>query len=194
MSNDSQEAANRREAIRGRAQEVMKDKIMKPGAYGFIVDDYRLLKRKDDKPPTIIVDAYPLRNVKDVGSSDQRFKRAIWVNLLGADDWYPDDPQVRDQSLRNLAALFPDHVPPIVRTDEGYFFNEQKMAYKDAQTEQAVYAIDVAQQIWDGKVTPAENQFFYGIVTLNDDKSRNWTNPITYEPEDGVGIPEEFQP
>lgn len=199
MSDSNQEVNEpseaRREALRAKAKEMLKNKVMKPGSYGFIEDQNRVLERKENKPPTLVVDCYPLANIQDASTFDMRFKNTLWVPLVGVEGWEPENPAQRDQCIRTLQCLFPKLIPAITKEKDGYYYKGDKLvgntAFEDAKTDQLIYCFEVAERVWAKKLSVASGQFFFAAVTVSEDKTRNWVNPTPNTP-DVIATPEEL--
>lgn len=185
MSEEQATEKESSESKRERAKRIMRNKILKDGFYGFLVENQRKLPQKEDKPPTIVVDAYPLKDPENKATLDYEFKNTIWVRLIGVEGYEPTGMD-RDSDVRTLAALFPEFIDPITKEGDGNYFRGDKLvgnaAYTDAQTEQLLQAMDVAQDLWDEKLEVASEQFFWAKSTVGKDGNRNFLNPLTYKP------------
>lgn len=178
------------EEIRERAKKIRRNKLLIPTkkneAYGFLTEgDARLLEAKEDKPRTLVVDAYPLKDIGDISTVDYEFKNTLWVTLVGSEN-YDRVGQDADGDVRTMAALFPEHIETIQGTGKEATFQGELLvgneAWENARTEMMVQAMLLTEKILAEEVTLKDETFFFGRVSLSKSKDRTFVNPQTHEP------------
>lgn len=179
------------EARRARAKAMTRNKVLANGSYGFVEDNHRLLALKEDKPPTLTVDVYPLNDPKDVSTINYEFKNTLWVHLIGVEGYNPDGRDAQTD-VRTLQALFPEHIDAITKESDGFYFRGEKLvgntAFEDARTDQMLQAMDVAQDIWNEKLEIEAGQFFWAHNSVGKNNDRSFLNPTSTEPKE-ISVP-----
>jgi hypothetical protein len=182
------------DSIRERARRMVRGAVLAKGTYGFIrVGKPTLLDPKDDKPRTITVDVAPLKDVSDKNTVAHDFKRTLWVKLIGVEGYEPLG-NAATNDINTLAALVPGRIDPLTKQGKDWYFRGNVVkgrAYEEAQTERAIQAMEVAQELFEKPDLISEDTFFYGTIKLGKEPGQAFLNNLTTEEPESVDVPEE---
>lgn len=180
--------------IRERARRMVRGAVLAKGTYGWVrVGKPTLLDPKDDKPRTITVDVAPLKDAGDKGTTANEFKRTLWVKLIGVEGYEPLG-NAATNDINTLAALVPGRIDPLTKVGKDWTFRGQVVkgrAYEEAQTERAIQAMEVAQELFENPELISEDTFFYGTIKPGKEPGQAFLNNLTTEEPETVDVPEE---
>jgi len=183
------------QSIRERAQRMMRGATLKGGTYAWVkAGKPKLLDPKDDKPRTITVDVAPLANEEDAGTAKYDFKRTLWVRLIGVEGYEPVGNAAR-QDIDTLNVLVPGRIDPLTKENGQWTFRGQVVKgqdYNNAQTERAMQAMELAQELKDNPDLITDDVFFFGTIKPGKEEGATFLNNLTTtRPTGDIAVPEE---